>query len=263
MDHDIPRLLRFADTLADAARSAILPFFRAPHTIDNKRPDSFDPVTEADRASEQRMRQLIEATFPEHAILGEEYGEKPGASGYQWILDPIDGTRAFIAGLPTWGVLIGLYHEGAPLLGVMDQPYLDERYRGLPGSANSTIRGSTRDLKIRACATMKEATLSTTDPTLFRAEEIEGFNRARAGAKVTRYGFDCYAYCMLASGYMDCVIESGLKPFDIGALIPIITGAGGGVCAWDGASAAQGGQVLAYGDVRVRDSAMALLALPR
>ena len=147
MDHDIPRLLAFADTLADAARTAILPFFRAPHAVDNKSDKIFDPVTEADRACEQRMRQLIGRGFPDHAILGEEFGEKAGESGYQWILDPIDGTRAFVAGLPTWGVLIGLYYEGAPLIGVMDQPYLDERYRGFPGGAESAIRGATRPLK--------------------------------------------------------------------------------------------------------------------
>jgi histidinol phosphatase-like enzyme (inositol monophosphatase family) len=259
MDHDIPRLLAFADTLAHAARTAILPFFRAPHTVDNKRSDIFDPVTEADRASEQRMRQLIESGFPEHAILGEEFGEKACASDYQWILDPIDGTRAFVAGLPTWGVLIGLYYQGAPLIGVMDQPYLDERFRGFPGGAESTIRGVTRPLKARACATMKDATLSTTDPALFRGGEAGAFARARDAAKVMRYGFDCYAYCMLACGYMDCVIEAGLKPFDIAALIPIVTGAGGGVCDWQGGDAAQGGQVLAYGDARVRDEVLTLL----
>jgi myo-inositol-1(or 4)-monophosphatase len=161
--------------------------------------------------------------------------------------------------LPTWGVLIGLYYEGAPLIGVMDQPYLDERYRGFPGGGESTIRGTTRPLKTRACAAMKDATLSTTDPTLFRGDEIAAFKRVRNAAKVMRYGFDCYAYCMLASGYMDCVIEAGLKPFDIAALIPIVTGAGGGVCNWQGGSAAEAGQVLAYGDARVRDAALALL----
>jgi histidinol phosphatase-like enzyme (inositol monophosphatase family) len=259
-DHDVQRLLAFADTLADAARTAILPFFRAPHAVENKSDKIFDPVTEADRASEQRMRQLIESGFPDHAILGEEFAEKAGSSGYQWILDPIDGTRAFVAGLPTWGVLIGLYYEGAPLIGVMDQPYLDERYRGFPGGAESTIRGVTRELKTRACANMKDATLSTTDPTLFSGAETDAFERVRQGSKVVRYGFDCYAYCMLASGYMDCVIEAGLKPFDIAALIPIVTGAGGGVCNWRGGDASQGNQVLAYGDPRVRDQALALLS---
>ena len=209
------------------------------------------------------MRQLIEAAFPDHAIYGEEFGEKAGSSGYQWILDPIDGTRAFVAGLPTWGVLIGLYYESVPLLGVMDQPYLDERYRGFPGGAESSIRGVTKPIRTRACVTTIDATLSTTDPTLFRDEETEAFERVRDASKVVRYGFDCYAYCMLASGYMDCVVEAGLKPFDIAALIPIVTGAGGGVCSWDGGSAAQGGRVLAYGDVHVRDQAIALLSRSR
>lgn len=262
-DHDIPRLMAFADTLADAARAAILPYFRAPHAVHNKRADIFDPVTDADRASETAMRALIERDFPEHAILGEEFGGALAASGYQWILDPIDGTRAFVAGLPTWGVLIGLYHDGAPLLGVMDQPYLDERYRGFPGGATSTIRGDTRALKTSARASLDDAILSTTDADLFRGPEVDAFARARRAAKVVRYGFDCYAYCMVASGYMDCVIESGLKVFDIAALIPIVTGAGGGICAWDGASPAQGGQVLAYGDVRVRDEALTQLKGPR
>jgi len=259
MDHDIPRLLGFADTLADAARTAILPFFRAPHRVENKRTDSFDPVTEADRASEQRMRQLIEAGFPDHGIYGEEFGEKAGASGYQWILDPIDGTRAFIAGLPLWGVLIGLYHEGAPLIGVMDQPYLDERYRGWMSGANATARGVTREIKTTPRSSLAESILSTTDSHLFRGAEAEAFERVRRAAKLARYGCDCYAYCMLASGTMDCVIESGLKPFDIAALIPIVIGAGGGVCNWQGGDASQGGQVFAYGDARVRDETLALL----
>ncbi|MFZ2029191.1 MAG: histidinol-phosphatase [Vitreimonas sp.] len=259
MKHDTQRLLAFADTLADAARTAILPFFRAPHRVDNKRTDIFDPVTEADRASEQRMRQLIEAGFPDHGIYGEEFGVKEGRSAYQWILDPIDGTRAFVAGLPTWGVLIGLYYEGAPLIGVMDQPYLDERYRGWMNGAESTIRGTAVPLKTRACAGLSDSTLSTTDATLFRGAEVGAFEQIRKASKVARYGFDCYAYCMLASGYMDCVIESGLKPFDIAALIPIVAGAGGGVCNWRGGNATQGGQVLAYGDARVRDEAIASL----
>lgn len=257
--HDIDRFIAFADTLADAARTAILPLFRAPHAIDNKSDAGFDPVTQADRAAEQRMRALIEKAFPDHGILGEEFGETPGASGYQWVLDPIDGTRAFIAGLPLWGVLIGLYCDGAPLLGVMDQPYLDERYRGFPGGANLTTRGATRPLRTRACASLSDAILSTTDPYLFRGAESEAFASARTQAKLTRFGYDCYAYCMLASGTIDCVIESGLKPFDIAALIPIITHAGGGVCNWQGGDAAQGGQVLAYGDARVRDEALKML----
>lgn len=254
--HDIDRLVRFADTLADAARAAILPYFRAAHAITDKGASVFDPVTEADQAAERAMRDLIEREYPAHAILGEEYGGALTQSGYQWILDPIDGTRAFIAGLPLWGVLIGLYHDGKPLIGVMDQPYLDERYRGWTTGATVTARGAIRTLKTRACASLGDALISSTDPYLFKDEEAAAFTRVREKAKLTRFGYDCYAYCMLASGTLDCVIESGLKPFDIAALIPILTGAGGGVCAWDGGDASAGGRVLAYGDARVRDEAM-------
>ncbi len=258
--HDLPRLLAFADTLADAARGAILPYFRASHAVANKGGAHFDPVTEADQAAERVMRVLIEREFPDHSVLGEEYGGTLAREGYQWILDPIDGTRAFIAGLPTWGVLIGLYHDGRPLIGVMDQPYLDERYRGWMEGANCTARGQTQALKTRPCASLSDAIVSTTSPDLFEGEEALAFARVRDGAKLIRYGFDCYAYCMIAAGHIDAVMESGLKVFDIAALIPILTGAGGGVCAWDGGDASGGGRVLAWGDVRVRDQSLALLA---
>jgi len=257
--HDLPRLLTFADTLADAAGAAILPFFRAAHTIESKGA-VFDPVTDADKAAERAMRALIEAEFPDHGILGEEYGETHGASGYQWVLDPIDGTRAFISGLPLWGVLIGLTFEGKPIIGVMDQPYLEERYRGWNDGAELVSRAGRRPLKARACASLSEATLSTTDPYLFPDDEAEAFARVRSQAKLTRYGYDCYAYAMIADGGIDCVVESRLKPFDICALIPIITGAGGGVCSWTGDDASLGGRVLAFGDVRVLDAAIELLS---
>jgi myo-inositol-1(or 4)-monophosphatase len=258
--HDIPCLLAFADTLADAAREAILPYFRANHAVTDKGGARFDPVTDADEAAERAMRALIEREFPAHAVLGEEYGGVLASEGYQWILDPIDGTRAFIAGLPTWGVLIGLYHDGKPLIGVMDQPYLDERYRGWMESANVTVRSQTRALHVRACENLEHAILSTTDPSLFHGPEEHAFALVRERAKLTRYGYDCYAYCMLAAGHIDCVIESGLKAFDIAALIPILAGAGGGVCAWDGGDASQGGRVLAWSDTRVRDEALTHLS---
>lgn len=257
--HDLPRLLAFADTLADAARGAILPYFRASHNVNHKGGDRFDPVTDADEAAERAMRALIEREFPDHSVLGEEYGGTLASEGYQWILDPIDGTRAFIAGLPTWGVLIGLYHEGRPLIGLMDQPYLEERYRGWMDGANCTARGQTHALKTRACASLNDAIISTTSPDLFEGEEALAFARVRDQAKLVRYGFDCYAYCMMAAGHIDAVMESGLKVFDIAALIPILTGAGGGVCAWDGGDASAGGRVLAWGDAGVRDEVIAEL----
>lgn len=257
--HDISHFLAFADQLADAARAAILPHFRAGVACDNKSADGFDPVTVADRASEAAMRALIEGAFPDHGVLGEEFERTRSRSGYEWVLDPIDGTRAFISGLPTWGVLIALAYEGAPIVGVMDQPYLDERYRGWNDGADVVARGSRRPLETRACAGLTNAIVSTTSPDLFLGAEAGAFAGVRNTAKLTRYGYDCYAYSMIAAGHMDCVIESGLKPFDIQALIPILAGAGGGVCNWRGGDAAQGGQVLAYGDARVRDEALALL----
>lgn len=257
--HDIPRLLAFADVLAESARGAILPFFRSAHAIDHKGGDRFDPVTDADKAAEAAMRVLIEREYPEHAILGEEYGARAGASGYQWVLDPIDGTRAFISGLTSWGVLIGLYFEGQPLIGVMDQPYLDERYRGWNAAANVTARGYTQAIRTRPCADLSHALASTTDPYLFHGAEADAFARVRNAAKLTRYGYDCYAYAMVAAGYLDCVIESGLKAFDIAALIPIIRGAGGDVVSWRGGDAAQGGQVLAVGDVALKPALLEML----
>ncbi len=260
--HDIPALLKFADALADAARTAILPYFRAEHGVEDKGgADGFlDPVTEADKASERVMREMVERTHPSHGFLGEEFEETLSQSGYQWIVDPIDGTRAFVAGLPTWGVLIALAYEGEPILGIMDQPYLDERYRGWNSGADSVIRGARKALRTRECARLAGAICSTTDPYLFKGAEAEAFGKVRSASKLTRYGYDCYAYSMIAAGHIDCVVESGLRAFDIAALIPIVTGAGGGVCGWNGGFAAQGGRVLAYGDARVRDEALTLLS---
>jgi myo-inositol-1(or 4)-monophosphatase len=258
---DLAPLLDFAGVLADAARAAILPHFRAAHRVADKGAGSFDPVTEADEAAERAMRALIAEHYPQHGVLGEELGEAPAAGPYRWILDPIDGTRAFVAGLPSWGVLIGLYCDGRPLIGVIDQPYLDERYLGWNDGAELIARGVRRPLRTRACAGLADAILSSTSPDLFAGEEAAAFARARKRAKLTRYGFDCYAYAMVAAGHIDCVIESGLKVFDIAALIPIVTGAGGVVCTWTGADPSQGGRILACGDPRVRDAAIEALGL--
>lgn len=263
MQHDIPRFLAFASALADAARGATLPHFRSGVSCEDKGAGAFDPVTEADRAAESAMRAMIAREFPEHGVLGEEFERTASRSGYEWVIDPIDGTRAFIAGLPTWGVLVALSYEGKPLLGIMDQPYLDERYRGWGGGADVLVRGERRPLRTQSCAQLADAILSSTSPDLFRGAEAEAFSRVREAAKLTRYGYDCYAYAMIAAGHMDCVVESGLKPFDIQALIPILQGAGGGVCDWRGGDASQGGQVLAYSDPRVRDEALALLERAR
>ena len=255
----IAELANFAHQLAEAARAAILPHFRTAMDIDAKDGHAFDPVTEADRAAERAMRALIEARFPEHGIIGEEYGEKPSKDGCGWTLDPVDGTRAFISGLPLWGTLIAFTVEGRPLIGVIDQGFLDERYIGGPDGAFVTARGVTRPLSARTCAHLKEATVSTTDPFLFDAAEAGGFEMVRRAAKLARYGCDCYAYAMLADGRIDLVIESGLKPWDVQALVPVIEGAGGMITNWRGGPAWGGGQVIASGDAAPHEQALVAL----
>jgi histidinol-phosphatase len=250
----------FVNELATLSGKAILPFFRSAIPAEDKsRGGAFDPVTEADRAGESAMRHLIKRTFPTHGIIGEEFGEERADADYVWVLDPIDGTRAFIAGLPTWGTLIGLSHRGQPVFGMMHQPFTGERFFGDGGSATYRGPGGERKLRTRPCASLQDAVMSTTSPKLFEGEELRAYDRVEGAARLARYGCDCYAYCMLAAGHIDLVVESGLKPYDIAALIPIIEGAGGLVTAWDGGSAAHGGRVVAAGDRRVHAAAVALL----
>lgn len=262
LPHDAPieEFLSFANLLADAAGAAILPHFREVAASDKAAPGGrFDPVTPADEASETVMRQLIAETYPSHGVLGEEFPECASQDGWTWILDPIDGTRAFISGIPTWGVLVALAYHGRPVIGILDQPYLQERYVGWPGAAQARLRGCTQDLRARACASLSEATLATTDLTLFTEGERGGFEDVRTAARLTRYGLDCYAYAMIAAGHMDMVIESGLKAFDIAALIPLLEGAGGVVTDWRGGPAWSGGQVVAAGDRRIHAQALSAL----
>jgi myo-inositol-1(or 4)-monophosphatase len=251
---------QFVNELATLSGQAILPFFRTSIAADDKsRGGIFDPVTEADRAGEAAMRQLIKRTFPSHGIVGEEFGTEHEEAEYVWALDPIDGTRSFIAGMPTWGTLIGLSRSGTPAFGMMHQPFTGERFFGDGGSAGFRGPGGERRLMTRRCATLGEAILSTTSPKLFSGEELRAYDRVESVVRLARYGYDCYAYCMLAAGHVDLVIETGLKPYDIVALIPIIEGAGGIVTTWDGGSAAGGGSVVAAGDRRVHSAAVGLL----
>jgi len=263
-----------AHDLADAARAAILPFFRAPHAIEDKGQNrgarGYDPVTEADRAAETAMRALIAARYPDHGVLGEEFAARPAQSPYTWILDPIDGTRAFIAGLPLWGVLIALAEHGRPILGVIDQPYLGERFIGWNDGAELVTAAGTRRLRVRACAGLAEARLATTDATLFAGADAASFETLRSRAQLTRYGCDCYAYAMVALGGLDCVAESRLAPWDVAALAPIVTGAGGSFTDWTGRpisdhdllAPATRVHALACGDARVKAEALAALAQP-
>ncbi|KQT90550.1 histidinol-phosphatase [Methylobacterium sp. Leaf466] len=255
-------LARFMDDLAAQSGQAILPFFRAAFGMDDKTrgAGAFDPVTEADRAAELVLRKLIGKTFPTHGILGEEFGDERLESEYVWVLDPIDGTRAFVAGLPTWGTLIGLTRNGVPVRGLMHQPFLGESFSGDGGGARLRGPRGERILCTRRIADLSEALLATTDPRLFApGEERERFATLEGRTRLLRYGTDCYAYCMLAAGQIDLVVEAGLKPYDIVALIPIVEGAGGVITTWDGGSAAGGGRIVAAGDRRLHEAALAIL----
>lgn len=252
---------RFVDELATLSGQAILPFFRSSLAAEDKSGGGvFDPVTEADRAGEAAMRQLIKRTFPTHGIVGEEFGDERADAEYVWVLDPIDGTKSFIAGFPLWGTLIGLTRNGRPAFGLMHQPFTGERFSGDGGSAVWRGRTGERRLKVRRCASLSDAVMSTTSPGLFSPALRPAYDRVERETRLARYGTDCYAYCMLAAGHIDLVIEAGLKPHDIVALIPIIEGAGGIVTTWSGDSAARGGSVVAAGDRRVHEAALALLS---
>lgn len=252
--------LQFAEQLADAARAQTLPRFRAPLAVENKAfGGGFDPVTAADRAAEAAMRTLIEAVYPNHAIEGEEAGSTGGDSRWRWVLDPIDGTRAYLAGLPTWGTLIGLLDGDRPVIGLIDLPYLDERYRGWPGGADVTDRLGRRRLQVRDCPRLTEARLSTTDPAILSAAELGAFEMVRATARLTRLGLDCTGYAAVAAGGLDLVIESGLKPYDIAGVIPVVEGAGGLVRNWRGGTAWRGGQVVAAANAAILEEALVVL----
>jgi histidinol phosphatase-like enzyme (inositol monophosphatase family) len=251
---------RFVHELATRSGEAILPFFRTAMATQNKAgAGSFDPVTEGDRTAEMVMRRMIKETFPAHGIVGEEFGSERADAEFVWVLDPIDGTRAFVSGLPVWGTLIGLTRGGVPAYGMMHQPFTRERYFGDGKAAHYHGPEGERSIMTRACADLADATVMTTSPKLFKGADKKAYERVEAACRLTRYGCDCYAYCMLASGHIDLVIEAGLQPYDIVALIPIIEGAGGIVTNWDGGSAAGGGRIIAAGDRRIHEAAVNLL----
>jgi myo-inositol-1(or 4)-monophosphatase len=254
----------FVDQLATVSGEAILPFFRTALGVEDKNVGgSFDPVTAADRAAETAMRALITRNFPEHGIVGEEYGNERSEAEFVWVLDPIDGTKSFISGMPAWGSLIALTRNGMPVFGMMHQPFIGERFSGDGGGARYRGPAGERKLMVRPCATLGEAVLFTTSPRLMNAADRAAFDRVEAAVRLSRYGGDCYAYCMLAAGHIDLVIETGLKPHDIVALIPIVEGAGGIITGWDGGVATQGGRVVAAGDKRVHADAMKTLNAAR
>jgi histidinol-phosphatase len=249
----------FVDQLASVSGDTILPFFRTALAVENKNTRGFDPVTAADRAAENAMRALIRKNFPGHGIVGEEYGSERTDAEYVWVLDPIDGTKSFIAGMPAWGTLIGLTRFGEPVFGMMHQPFIGERFSGDGGAAHYRGRNGHRELRVRECAALADALLFTTSPLLMNKKDRAAFARVEDKVKLSRYGGDCYAYCMLAAGQIDLVIETEINPHDIIPLIPIITGAGGAVTTWEGGPAQAGGRIVAAGDKRVHKAALDLL----
>jgi myo-inositol-1(or 4)-monophosphatase len=251
----------FVDELATLSGDTILPFFRTALSVEDKsRGMSFDPVTAADRAAETAMRSLIRRSFPAHGVIGEEFGEDRGDAEYVWVLDPIDGTKSFISGMPAWGTLIGLTHFGAPVFGMMNQPFTRERFSGDGGAARYRGPAGDRVLQTRRCAALKDAVLFTTSPRLMNERDRRAFAKIEEAVRLSRYGGDCYAYCMLAAGHVDLVIETELNRHDIIPLIPIITGAGGIVTTWEGTAPEGGGRIIAAADERVHAAARALLS---
>ena len=254
-------LLTFAAQLADAAGQAILPYFRGDAlSTSNKDQGGFDPVTVADRAAERAMRDLLDELRPQDGILGEEYGTKEGAAGLTWVLDPIDGTRGFISGTPTWGTLIALSDQNGPMMGIIDQPYIGERFIGGFGVGRVDGPHGSRELATKTTSSLEEAILFTTFPEVGSPEERAGFESVAEKTKLTRFGMDCYAYGLLAAGQIDLVIEASLQPYDIQAPIAVIEAAGGVVTDWQGGPAHNGGRCLAAANATLHAEALKLLS---
>lgn len=253
-------MLRLIETLADQARQSILPWFRNPDLgAASKTQEGFDPVTQADRDAEQTIRATLHKLRPDDGILGEEFGPKASQSGLTWIIDPIDGTRGFLAGTPCWGVLIALADSDGPFLGVIDQPYISERFLGGLGQAWVAGPQGRKPMATRKTVELADALLFTTFPEIGTSAECAAFTRVAQAARLTRYGMDCYAYALLAAGHVDLVIEAGLNPYDIAAPIAVIEAAGGIVTNWQGGRVGASGQVVAAANATLHAKALELL----
>jgi len=260
---DYAALEPFALELAAAAAAVAVPLFRQRNLSEINKGNAsradihFDPVTEADKGAERAIRALINQRYPKHGIIGEEYGTENPEADFVWVLDPVDGTRAFISGLPLWTTLIGLRFQGKPVLGLIAQPVLQEIYLGSPlGSRLVTPKGSA-PLKVRACVSLADAVIGTTDPHLYSGDEVPAYAALRNATKLVRYGCDAYAFAMVAAGTMDIALETGLKPWDIEAIIPVIENAGGMVTNWRGSTVGpDAGQVIAANSQALLDQAL-------
>jgi len=250
----------FFNTLAEAAKAETLPRFRTGISVVNKLAGGFDPVTEGDRAAETAIRALIEARFPDHGILGEEHGNVGLDRQHVWVIDPIDGTRAFISGLPVWGTLIWMRSNGVATMGMMDQPFTGERYFADGKNAWYSGPDGARQISVRDCGSLADAILFTTSPHIFGEKDLALYRSVEEKVRLFRYGCDCYAYALLASGHIDLVVENNLQPYDVGALIPLVEQAGGFITTWDGGRPENGGNIVAAGSKAVHEQAMALLS---
>ena len=245
---------------AEAAAKETLPLFRSPLTVDNKLESGFDPVTKADRDTEKVIREVLASHFPEHSIFGEELENKETDSSFSWIIDPIDGTRAYISGLPVWGTLIGLTNSNSAIAGLMSQPFTGEIFMSVGGKSEYIREGKSSPLVARNTTQLANALLYTTTPELFTTKpERAAYEAVEGKVRLARYGCDCYAYALLAMGQIDLVIEAGLNSYDIAALIPIIENAGGVISTWDGKGAEDGGSVIAAATPQLRDAALEIM----
>ncbi|MBX3578923.1 MAG: histidinol-phosphatase [Rhizobiaceae bacterium] len=256
----MPVTAEFMRRVAAAAAAETLPRFRSQAAVANKLAGGFDPVTEADREAERAIRAVIAAEFPEHGILGEEHGAENTGNSHVWVIDPIDGTRAFISGLPVWGTLVGLTVDGDAVAGLMSQPFTGELYYATEEGSFYEGPGGARRLSTRPTKKLADATLFTTTPALFKGGQRALYDRLEATVRLPRYGTDCYAFAMVAAGHADIVTDPGLQSYDIVGLIPIIERAGGVVTTFDGRPAEQGGDILAAATPELHAAAMAMLA---
>jgi myo-inositol-1(or 4)-monophosphatase len=257
----LPGVLDFAVELAEAAGPISLRYFRAPLEVHNKlTAGGFDPVTRADREVEAFVRDAIARRYPDHGIVGEEHGRSQGTSAWEWVIDPIDGTRAFISGSTAWGILIGLVHEQRPLAGVVHVPYLRESFVGAPGRGWMQRDGERRTLRTRPTTALDEAVLYCTHPSSFTVDaDRRAFDRVAGRCRMLRYGGDCYSYCMLALGQLDVIVEGSLQPYDVIPIIPIVTAAGGVITDARGDTAQHGGVIVAAATAALHEQALALM----
>ncbi len=257
---EIDAFLRFAVDAVEAVGPIALGYFRRGVRVADKATGGFyDPVTAADREIETALRHSIEQRYPGHGIIGEEHGIKEGVEALQWVIDPIDGTRAFITGMPAWGIMLGLVDAGEPRLGVVHQPFIGETFYGDGRGAWLRAGGAAVEMRARATRDIADAVLYCTHPSMFAAAELAAFERVASACRLSRYGGDCYAYCLLALGEIDMIVESGLQPYDILPLMPILEGAGAVVTDWQGRPPLQGGRVAVAANRQLHSALLSVL----